>query len=135
MTLNERSIPLLVVAVAMCGADGRWLMQRRAPGRQHAGMWEFPGGKVEPGETPEAALVRELAEELGVTVLPAALSPLGFATQADQGRGVVMLLYRCARWDGTPRALDAAELCWDTPDRLARLPMPPLDVPLVRLLA
>lgn len=105
-------------------------MQQRPAGKAHGGLWEFPGGKVEPGESPQDALVRELAEELGIAVAQEALSPLGFATDA----GVVLLLYRCVAWAGIPHALEAAALCWDTADALARLPMPPLDVPLVALL-
>ena len=130
MTLNERSTILLVVAAALRDERGRWLMQQRPEGKAHAELWEFPGGKLEPGESPEAALVRELAEELGIAVAAADLSPLGFATDA----GVVMLLYRCTRWAGEARPLHAAALRWEVPAVLAELPMPPLDVPLIGLL-
>lgn len=129
------SIPLIVVAGALNDGEGRWLMQRRPMGKAHGGLWEFPGGKVEPGETPAAALVRELAEELGIAVTTDALSPLGFATdRAADGRVVVLLLYRVAAFSGTPRAIDATALVWEAPPVLAALPMPPLDVPLVALL-
>lgn len=123
---------MIVVAAALEDGAGRWLMQRRLAGKAHAGLWEFPGGKVEPGEGPAAALARELAEELGIAAAPGALTPLAFA--ADEASGLVLLLYRCARWTGTPRALAAEALAWDTPDALALLPMPPLDVPLVAAL-
>lgn len=121
---------ILVVAAALTDAQGRCLMQRRSAHKQHGGLWEFPGGKVEPGEVPAAALVRELAEELDIAVEADALAPLSFASDG----AVTMLLYRCTRWRGTPRALAADALCWDTPDRLATLPMPPVDVPLVAVL-
>jgi 8-oxo-dGTP diphosphatase len=135
MTFNDMSTvgpvrPLLVVAVALEDEAGRVLMQQRPKGKQHAGLWEFPGGKTEPGERPVAALVRELAEELDIRVHPAALIPFAFAEDGP----VVLLLYRCTRWTGTPRAIEAAALRWDRPAALARLPMPPLDVPLVAAL-
>lgn len=136
MTLNEVSTfrplrPLLVVAAALIDASSRVLMQRRADGKAHGGLWEFPGGKVEAGEAPVAALVRELAEELGIALDPRDAAPFTFAADAS----AVLLLFRVARWAGEPRALDAAALVWDTPAALARLPMPPLDVPLVAALA
>jgi 8-oxo-dGTP diphosphatase len=124
--------PVLVVAAALVDADGRCLMQQRPAGKAHAGLWEFPGGKVEPGEMPVDALARELHEELGIAVSPDAFAPIGFATDAvADGRALVMLLYRCVRWDGEPRALEAAALRWDMPEGLATLPMPPVDVPLL----
>lgn len=121
---------ILVVAAALIDAHGRCLMQQRPAHKQHGGLWEFPGGKVEPGESPADALVRELAEELAVVVSPAALAPLSFASDG----AVTMLLYRCTSWRGEPRALAAEALCWDVPARLARLPMPPVDVPLIAVL-
>lgn len=121
---------ILVVAAALIDAAGRCLMQRRPLHKQHGGLWEFPGGKVEPGEPPPAALVRELAEELDIAVDVDALMPLSFASDG----AVTMLLYRCTRWRGEPRALAADALCWDVPARLAALPMPPVDVPLVAAL-
>lgn len=127
--------PILVVAAALIDAQGRCLMQQRPVAKQHGGLWEFPGGKVEPGEAPADALARELAEELGIVVAPAALSPLSFAVDADRpGAALVMLLYRCARWSGVPRALAADALRWDVPRALADLPMPPVDVPLLAAL-
>ncbi|MDR6789625.1 8-oxo-dGTP diphosphatase [Sphingomonas sp. BE138] len=122
---------MLVVAAALIDDHGKCLMQQRPAGKHHGGLWEFPGGKVEPGEHPAAALVRELAEELAITVARDALVPLGFATDMP----VTMLLYRCRRWTGTPRALAAQALRWDLPAALAALPMPPVDVPLLAALA
>ncbi len=122
---------MLVVAVALIDGDGRCLMQQRPRDKRHGGLWEFPGGKVEPGEHPDAALVRELAEELAIDVAPDALVPVSFATD----RPVTMLLYRCAVWRGTPQPLAAAALRWDRPAALAALPMPPVDVPLLAALA
>ena len=131
----NKSPPMLVVAGALALADGRVLLQQRPEGRQHAGLWEFPGGKVEPGETPEAALVRELGEELGIRVDPAALSPAAFVTAPLPGRTLILLLYRVAAWAGEPRALDAAALAWVPPAAMAAWPMPPADYPLAAYLA
>ncbi|WP_341208881.1 (deoxy)nucleoside triphosphate pyrophosphohydrolase [uncultured Sphingomonas sp.] len=122
---------MLVVAAALIDDAGRCLMQQRPRDKRHGGLWEFPGGKVEPGEHPAAALVRELDEELAIRVAFDALVPVGFATDMP----VTMLLYRCAAWRGTPRVLAAEALCWDRPAALARLPMPPVDVPLLAALA
>jgi 8-oxo-dGTP diphosphatase len=127
-----KSAPLLpVVAVALGDGAGRVLVQQRPAGKQHAGLWEFPGGKIEEGETPEGALVRELAEELGVVVAVDALRPAGFASRAHGDRHLLLLLYRCERWLGEPRALDAAAIAWRDLDALAALPMPPADRALV----
>jgi len=106
-------------------------MQRRPVGKAHAGLWEFPGGKMEAGESPQAALARELHEELGIVVADADLVPSGFAVD----RTTVLLLFACRHWSGEPTALDADALRWDVPARLAHLPMPPLDIPLVQQLA
>lgn len=125
---------LAVVAVALTDAEGRVLVQRRPVGKFMAGLWEFPGGKLEPGEAPEAALVRELAEELGIDVAPGDLAPLTFASQPLADRHLLLLLYRCTRWTGEPRPLDADALLWRRPDEMADLPMPPADLPLVAFL-
>ncbi|HEX7849088.1 MAG TPA: (deoxy)nucleoside triphosphate pyrophosphohydrolase [Sphingomonas sp.] len=126
---------LPVVAVALIDSGGRVLIAQRPPGKEHAGLWEFPGGKVEPGESPEAALVRELREELGVTVAPENLDPLTFSSAGRGERHLLLLLYRCAVWQGEPRALDAAAIRWVLPDALADHDMPPADRPFVSVLA
>lgn len=125
-----------VVAGALSGNDGRWLMHRRPLHKHHGGLWEFPGGKVEPGEMPTNALVRELAEELGVRVNPAKLIPASFAETppADGNRGIVILLYTLSEWTGEPMALDAgAAIDWFTPREIAGLALPPLDRQLCRM--
>jgi 8-oxo-dGTP diphosphatase len=119
-----------VVAVALVRADGRVLLQQRPAGKAHAGLWEFPGGKVEPGETPERAAVREIAEELGLSIAPGALMPLTFAADA----AILILLYTCRQWHGEPQALDAEAIAWCTPQDFPALPMPPLDQPLAEAL-
>lgn len=125
---------MLVVAAALVDADGRVLLQQRSPHRQMAGLWEFPGGKVEPGELPEAALIRELKEELGIETDSACLAPATFAS-AELGQGhLLLLLYICRKWRGTPQALDAAGLTWVRPHQMFALPMPPADKPLIGLL-
>jgi 8-oxo-dGTP diphosphatase len=120
---------LPVVAVALIDAQGRVLIAQRPPDKEHAGLWEFPGGKVERGESPEAALVRELREELGVTVAPESLDPLTFSSGGRGARHLLLLLYRCTAWQGEPRALDAAAIRWVLPDALADYDMPPADRP------
>ena len=125
---------LFVVAVALVDAAGRVLVQERPTGKQMAGLWEFPGGKVEPGETPEDALVRELAEELGITVAADALRPLTFASEPLADRHLLLLLYLCRAWDGEPRPLDAVALAWHAPSALRGLAMPPADLPFVAAL-
>jgi len=117
---------MLVVAVAMVAADGRVCLQRRPECKAHGGLWEFPGGKVEPGESPAEAITREIAEELGVALDPAVTAPCGFA--AD--RRHVILLYACRRWEGEPAALEGGAIAWFAPDTLSGQPMPPLDYPL-----
>ncbi len=127
---------LTVVALALLDTSDRVLMQRRPEARAHGGLWEFPGGKVEPGEGPAAALVREIAEELAITIEAADLVPLTFAATPDgQGnRPLVLLLYTCRRWDGEPVPEPGAELQWLNAPALPALPMPPLDVPLAAAL-
>jgi 8-oxo-dGTP diphosphatase len=131
----QKNPTMTVVAAALCGADGRILLQRRAPGRAMAGLWEFPGGKVEAGEGPEAALVRELAEELGIEVSPLHLEPACFASAPLGDRHMILLLFLCRRWKGEPRPLDAAELRWLRPSEMEPDEMPPADRPLVGWLA
>lgn len=127
-------MPMLVVAAALIDARGHVLMARRPAGKQHAGLWEFPGGKVETGEAPTAALARELREELGIGVDPSALAPIAFS-ESPGDRHLVLLLYRCESWWGEARALDAAEVRWVAPDDLGGLDMPPADRPLAKALA
>lgn len=119
-----------VVALALIDQIGRVLMQRRRLQADHGGLWEFPGGKVEAGETLVSALCREIAEELGLTIEPQALEPLSFAASPDQPH--VILLYTCRTWHGDPVCLDGEEIGWFAAGSLAELAMPPLDVPLAR---
>ena len=130
----QKNPTMTVVAVALVGADGLVLLQQRAPHRSMAGLWEFPGGKVEEGETPEAALVRELAEELGIEVREDRLVPACFASAPVGERHMVLLLYLCRSWAGEPSPLDASALKWAHVTDMAALDMPPADVPLVELL-
>jgi 8-oxo-dGTP diphosphatase len=125
---------LMVVAAALVDAEGRVLLQQRAPGRAMAGLWEFPGGKVEEGETPEKALVRELAEELGIEVDDLSLSPACFSSAPNGAAHMILLLYVCRTWRGDPRALDAAALKWARPAEMIAGEMPPADRPLIDLL-
>jgi len=122
---------VLVVACALIDPDGRVLIAQRPEGKALAGLWEFPGGKLEPGERPEAALIRELDEELGITVKEACLAPLTFASHAYEDFHLLMPLYICRRWDGTVSAKEGQNLKWVRPNRLRDYPMPPADVPLV----
>jgi 8-oxo-dGTP diphosphatase len=124
----------MVVAAAMVDGDGRVLVQQRPPGKAMAGLWEFPGGKVDAGETPEAALIRELAEELGVHVEAACLAPATFASEMLGERHMILLLYSLRKWRGIPRALHASALRWVRPIELHGLEMPPADRPLIGLL-
>jgi 8-oxo-dGTP diphosphatase len=126
---------MLVVAAALLRADGTVLVQQRPAGKHHAGLWEFPGGKVEPGETPEVALARELAEELGIGIDPADLVPSTFASGRSVDRPLLLLLYRATRWAGEPRAIEAADLRWGSPIDLRALPMPPGDRAFVDILS
>jgi 8-oxo-dGTP diphosphatase len=132
--MEKKVETLIVVAAALTNREGRVLLQRRPAGRSMPGLWEFPGGKVEPGERPGAALVRELAEELGISVREQDLAPAAFAAADNAGRDMLLLLHICHAWKGEPEALHADALCWSTPGEMAALPMPPADVPLVEAL-
>jgi 8-oxo-dGTP diphosphatase len=121
----------LVVACALLDADKRVLIAQRPEGKALAGLWEFPGGKVEPGERPEQTLIRELHEEIGIRVSEACLAPLTFASHAYDDFHLLMPLYVCRRWDGNVRAQEGQELAWVLPNRLKDYPMPPADVPLI----
>lgn len=125
---------LIVTAVALIDADGRVLVQQRPEGKPMAGLWEFPGGKVEAGETPTSALIRELAEELGIDVEAACLAPAAFASEPLDDGHLLLLLHVCRKWNGVPRPLHAANLYWLRPVQLHALDMPPADRPLIGLL-
>jgi 8-oxo-dGTP diphosphatase len=122
---------VLVVACALVDVDGRVLIARRPEGKPLAGLWEFPGGKVEPNERPERALIRELREELGIDVTEACLAPLTFASHGYRDFHLLMPLYVCRRWKGEIRAAEGQETVWVKPNRLRDYPMPPADVPLI----
>ncbi|GGF01092.1 NTP pyrophosphohydrolase [Aliidongia dinghuensis] len=125
---------VLVSAVALVDADGRVLIARRPPGKSMAGLWEFPGGKVEPGETPEAALIRELKEELGIDTKESCLAPFTFASHGYEKFHLLMPLYVCRRWTGNVTAHEGQEFAWVRPARLGDYEMPPADKPLVAML-
>lgn len=125
---------LPVVAVALVDRDGRVLLQQRPEGKAMAGLWEFPGGKIEPGETPESALIRELAEELGIDVEQACLAPATFASAALGERHLLLLLYACRKWHGTPQPLEGGALRWVRPVEMHGIAMPPADRPLIALI-
>ena len=122
---------VLVAACALIDTDGRVLIAERPVGRSMAGLWEFPGGKVEAGETPEATLIRELNEELGIKVKEACLAPLTFASHAYPDFHLLMPLYVCRRWEGIVAPQEGQTLAWVRPHRLKDYPMPPADVPLI----
>ncbi|MBN9062550.1 MAG: 8-oxo-dGTP diphosphatase MutT [Rhizobiales bacterium] len=122
---------LLVVAVALVDADNRVLIAQRPEGKTLAGLWEFPGGKIEPGERPEETLIRELKEELGIDVKEACLAPLTFASHAYSDFHLLMPLYICRRWEGTVASREGQALKWVRPNRLRDYPMPPADEPLI----
>jgi 8-oxo-dGTP diphosphatase len=126
--------PFIVVAAALVDRDGRLLVQRRPEGLSMAGLWEFPGGKLEPGETPEQALIRELGEELAIDVDHACLAPACFASEALGDKHLLLLLYVCRKWRGTPVAQHASALRWVRPVELHALDMPPADKPLIGLI-
>ncbi|WP_374394472.1 (deoxy)nucleoside triphosphate pyrophosphohydrolase [Tabrizicola sp.] len=125
---------ILASAVALIDPDGRVLLAQRPEGKSLAGLWEFPGGKVEPGETPEAALIRELKEELDIDTWTSCLAPLTFASHTYEDFHLLMPLYACRRWQGTVRSLEGQQLAWVAPNRLRDYPMPPADLPLIPIL-
>ena len=132
---NPDAKPLLLVAAcALVDTDGRVLLARRPEGKAMAGLWEFPGGKLKPGETPEAALIRELKEELGIDVAAACLAPLAFASHAYEGFHLLMPLFVCRRWKGTPAGREKQALAWVRAAKLTEYDMPPADKPLIPLL-
>lgn len=122
---------LLVAACALIDADGRVFITTRPDGKSMAGLWEFPGGKVEDGERPEQTLIRELKEELGIDVSEACLAPLTFASHAYADFHLLMPLFVCRKWEGTVTALEGQQLAWVKPNKLRDYPMPPADVPLI----
>ena len=122
---------VLVAAVALIDADGRVLISKRPEGKQLGGLWEFPGGKVEQGERPETALIRELKEELAIDVAESCLAPLTFASHGYDDFHLLMPLYVCRRWKGQVTGAEGQEIAWVKPLRLRDYPMPPADVPLI----
>ena len=131
---------VLVSAVALIDRDGRLLLAKRPEGKPMAGLWEFPGGKIEPGETPETALIRELYEELGINTAASCLAPLSFASHrydASESRAafhLLMMLYVCRRWEGRPQPIEGGALKWVRPQKLREYPMPEADIPLIAAL-
>jgi 8-oxo-dGTP diphosphatase len=125
---------VLVSAVALIDADGRVLLAQRPEGKSMAGLWEFPGGKVESGETPEAALIRELKEELGIDTWQSCLAPLTFASHAYPDFHLLMPLFACRRWQGVTTPREGQNLAWVRPAALRDYPMPPADLPLIPIL-
>ncbi len=131
--MNQRKI-VLVAACALVDADGRVLIAQRPAGKDMEGLWEFPGGKMEPGERPEETLIRELAEELSIAVKEACLAPLTFASHSYETFHLLMPLYICRRWDGTVTALEHKALKWVRPREMRDYPMPAADIPLIPVL-
>jgi len=125
---------VLVSAVALVDVDGRILLAQRPEGKSMAGLWEFPGGKVEPGETPEAALVRELHEELGIETWDSCLAPLTFASHSYPDFHLLMPLFACRKWEGIAQAKEGQTLAWVRSRDLRDYPMPPADLPLIPIL-
>jgi len=125
---------VLVAAVALIDADGRVLLAKRPVGKSMAGLWEFPGGKIEAGETPEAALIRELTEELGIDTWQSCLAPLSFASHTYEDFHLLMPLFVCRKWEGSPQPREGQELKWVRPRDLRSYPMPAADIPLIPVL-
>lgn len=125
---------VLVAAVALVDADGRVLLAQRPEGKSMAGLWEFPGGKIESGETPEAALIRELQEELGIDTWASCLAPLSFASHAYADFHLLMPLFICRKWQGQPQSREGQALKWVRPADLRNYPMPAADLPLIPVL-
>jgi len=125
---------LLVSAVALIDPDGRVLLAQRPEGKSMAGLWEFPGGKVEPGETPEHALIRELEEELGINTWQSCLAPLTFASHSYEEFHLLMPLFACRKWEGIPHGREGQQLKWVRANDLRNYPMPPADIPLIPIL-
>ena len=135
MAATEAELPIVpIVCVALIDNAGKILLQQRPPGKPMAGLWEFPGGKIAAGESPEAALCRELAEELALQVEEAALTPFGFASHRYESFHILLLLYICRRWSGAPQAREGQVIAWVAPDKMRDYPMPAADEPLVTLL-
>lgn len=133
--MAEPGLPILtVVAVALVDADGRVLLAQRPEGKAMAGLWEFPGGKIHAGESPEAALIRELKEEIDIDVTEACLAPFTFASHRYESFHLLMPLYVCRRWKGTLRPREGQTLAWVRPERLGEYAMPPADKPMVAML-
>jgi len=133
--MTESGLPILtVVAVALVDVDGRVLLAQRPEGKAMAGLWEFPGGKIHPGESPEAALIRELKEEIDIDVTEACLAPFTFASHRYEKFHLLMPLYVCRRWKGVMRPREGQALAWVRPEKLGDYPMPPADKPLVAML-
>ncbi len=125
---------VLVCAVALIDVEGRVLLAQRPPGKSMEGLWEFPGGKVEPGEAPEAALIRELHEELGIDTWESCLAPLTFASHGYEDFHLLMPLFACRKWAGIPQGQEGQRLKWVRPGNLKDYPMPPADIPLIPIL-
>ena len=132
MPTTEANLPLILVsAVALVDADGRILLAQRPAHKSMGGLWEFPGCKIEAGESPEAALIRELQEELDINTSESCLAPLSFASHAYDDFHLLMMLFVCRRWHGQPRPVEGGTLKWVKPNQLRDYPMPPADIPLI----
>jgi 8-oxo-dGTP diphosphatase len=134
-TEAKSQLPLVLVsAVALVDIDGRILLAQRPAHKKMGGLWEFPGGKIEAGESPEAALIRELQEELDINTSESCLAPLSFASHAYDDFHLLMMLFVCRRWHGQPRPVESGALKWVRPNQLRDYPMPPADIPLISVL-